>query len=120
MASDKKITELTAYTAIQDVDVMPIVDIGTTTTKKSTWANIKSVLQTYFATVFAGITTSQTLTNKTLTAPIITSPTITVGSDATGDMYYNGGAGVTTRLPAGTSGYVITSNGAGVRGDRAT
>lgn len=46
---------------------------------------------------FVNLAGAQTLTNKTLTAPIITNPTITVGSDATGDILYNGGSGVLAR-----------------------
>jgi len=40
---------------------------------------------------------AQTLTNKTLTSPVITGPTVTIGSDATGDILYNGGSGVLAR-----------------------
>jgi len=52
-------------------------------------------------------TGTETLTNKTLTAPTITSPTLTVGSDATGDIYYNGGSGVLTRLAVGTNDQIL-------------
>lgn len=38
---------------------------------------------------------------------------VLLGSDATGDIYYNGGSGALTRLGAGTSTYVLTANGAG-------
>lgn len=41
---------------------------------------------------------------------VLGTPTVTVGSDATGDMYYRNG-GTFTRLPIGTNGQVITTNG---------
>ncbi len=57
---------------------------------------------------FITSTSTNTLTNKS-----ITSPTITVGSDATGDMYYNGGSGAFTRLAAGGAGKFLMFNGTG-------
>lgn len=51
-------------------------------------------------------TGTETLTNKTLTSPVIN-----VTSDATGDMYYRNSGGTFTRLPVGTSGTIISSNG---------
>ena len=39
--------------------------------------------------------------------------TMNFGSDTTGDMYYRNSSGYLTRLAAGTSTYVLTSNGAG-------
>lgn len=53
-----------------------------------------------------GKTATQTLTNKTLTNPVIN-----VGSDATGDMYYRNSSGVLVRLPAGSTGQVVTISG---------
>lgn len=38
---------------------------------------------------------------------------LNLGSDATGDTYYRNSSGFFTRLPIGTSGYVLTSNGSG-------
>lgn len=55
MAVDQKITDLTSYTPPTSSDVLPIVDIATTTTKKITIANIVA----YLASVL------MTLTNKT-------------------------------------------------------
>lgn len=51
----------------------------------------------------------QTLTNKTLG----TGTTILLGSDATGDLYYNGGPGALTRLAAGASGKFLRFTGVG-------
>lgn len=48
-------------------------------------------------------TGTETLTNKTLTAP-----QINMGSDATGDMYYRNGSGVTTRLAIGSSDQILS------------
>lgn len=53
-----------------------------------------------------GKTATQTLTNKTLT-----SPKVNVGSDASGDIWYRASDGTMTRVPIGTSTYVLTSNG---------
>lgn len=64
---DQKTTQLADYTPPIDTDVLPIVDITTTTTKKVTWANIKAALKTYFDSL------TTTLTNKTLTTPVIVS-----------------------------------------------
>lgn len=50
-----------------------------------------------------GRTSTDTLTNKTLTSPVIN-----VASDATGDIYYRNASGAFTRLPIGTSGYLLT------------
>jgi len=56
-----------------------------------------------------GKTATQTLTNKTLT-----SPQINFGSDATGDMSFRNGSGVTARLPIGTSGQILSSSAGGI------
>lgn len=51
----------------------------------------------------SSLTGTENLSNKTLV-----SPKINLGSDATGDTYYNGGSGVLTRLPKGSDTQVLT------------
>lgn len=46
------------------------------------------------------LTGEETLTQKTLTAPSISNPTLLITDHATGDIYYDGGSGVLTRLAA--------------------
>ena len=50
--ANKKISELTELTTPTDADIVPIVDDADTTTKKTTWANIKATLKTYFDTLY--------------------------------------------------------------------
>jgi hypothetical protein len=75
-----------------------LFSFGGTTTRTYTWIDESGNVVLDTAT--------QTLTNKTLSAP-----TVLVGSDATGDIYYNGGSGVLTRLGIGGTGYVLTVSG---------
>jgi hypothetical protein len=52
-------------------------------------------------------------TGATFSGTSLTALNLALGSDATGDMYYRNAAGNLTRLPAGTSGYLLQSAGAG-------
>jgi hypothetical protein len=113
MTGSQKISQLPTYTTPNDVDIVPIVDTTNAITKSITWAFIKSVLNTYFATIYATISGTQTLTNKTLTTPIVNGMTLNIGSDAIGDIYYRKSDGTIGRLAAGSTGQVVTSTGVG-------
>lgn len=63
-----------------------------------------------------GGTLQQEVIGGTLTSPAINSgtfgtPTIKVGSDATGDLLYNAGAGLVGRIAIGAAGAFLKSNG---------
>lgn len=94
---DQKITELTSYTELIDTDVMPVVDITATQTKKTAWSNIKSVLKTYFDTLYVGVTK-------------ISGNSGTAGSSLTWQVLSADSASQTFTTPA----TVITTTGVGV------
>ena len=50
--SDLKISQLTNYTTPLNADLTVMVDTANTTTKKTTWQNIKATLKTYFDTLY--------------------------------------------------------------------
>lgn len=84
--ANKKISELTAYTTPVDTDVLPIVDVTTSTTKKSTWAIIKSTLVTYFDTVYPNVTLAGTPNYITIAGQVITRSLVNLASHVTGNL----------------------------------
>lgn len=79
MATDKKISELTNYTPPLDADVIPIVDVLNSITKKLTWANIKATLKTYFDTLY--LSENQTITlNGDVSGSGKTGISVTIGA----------------------------------------
>lgn len=135
--SNKKISELVAYTTPVSGDVLPIND-STPTTKKITVDNLFNILSSLFrikdstdptkkvAFDVSGVTaaTTRTITipdanttmvgtdtTQTLSGKTLTSPIINLGSDAEGDTYYRNSSGVLVRLPRGTDNYIYKMNG---------
>ena len=64
----KKITELTQYNTPADSDVLPIVKVSTLVTYKITWGYIKSVLKTYFDTIYTTMSAVLALGYTTISA----------------------------------------------------
>lgn len=82
--------------------------VGTNTFKEAADYSANYVARSYISKGYSdsGV---QTLTNKTLS----TGTKILLGSDATGDIYYNGGSGTTARLADVATGNVLLSGGVG-------
>lgn len=55
-----------AFTAIADGDYVPVYDTSASAKKRTLWSNIKSVLKTYFDTLYADIGTGLTKSDNTL------------------------------------------------------
>ena len=70
-------TSDTAFTAIDDADYVPVYDTSASGAKKSLWSNIKSVLKTYFDTLYSTVSTRGTPTSDGTTLSLVN----------TGDMY---------------------------------
>lgn len=94
--ADTKISALTALTTPADADELVIVDDNVSTTKKITWANIKTALGSVFAPYRVSINTQ---TGTTYTA---------VSADNGKLIVVNNASAHTLTLPSLTAGTVIT------------
>lgn len=93
--ADKKITQLTALASgsVASGDVLPIVDVSATETKKITAADV--------ATYVAGTSDITTPLAGKVSASLV---------DAKGDLLVGSAADTVVRLAVGTNTYVLTAN----------
>lgn len=85
-----------------------------TTLKTGATADNNITIPASASDTFVLLGLAQTLTNKTLTSPILTTPQINMGLDATGDLYYRNGGGVTSRLAIGTAAQFMRVSAGGI------
>ena len=83
IGAQPKTDGLTAFTDIADTDYFPAYDASATSHKKTLWSNIKSVLKTYFDTVYAALSHTHTKANIT-DFPTSMAPTAHASSHAAG------------------------------------
>lgn len=81
--ANKKISEFTDHTPPVDADVFPVVN--SSTTKKITWANIKTALSVYFSD-FITATSVDVLTNKSIDGANNTITNVDLSSDVSGNL----------------------------------
>ena len=74
-------TDDTAETAIDDADYFPYYDTSASGKRKSLWSNIKSVLKTYFDTLYKGISVHDAWSEVTSKPFSIVGSGLTVTSD---------------------------------------
>lgn len=140
--ADKKITQLNSLTksTIAGSDVIPVVDVSASETKKITFTELMNPLDSIFKVVNASDTTKviqfdlsaiTPATTRTLTIPdfnmtlvgttaaqtlsnkILTAPQINFGSDARGDLITRDAGGNTIRLAAGLPGSIPSIDASG-------
>lgn len=87
----------TAETSLADNDYVPFYDTSATAKRKTLWSNIKSVLKTYFDTVYQGVITAGTGLSKS-------SNTLSVKPFESGDI-----AEIMTPLPSSAPKYHVYS-----------
>lgn len=133
LGAPQTISALTAGSSLDDADVLPYTDTASLTTKKISWGNATSTLKTFYDTVYSPIFSTSAgffalISDETgssggvvragaptITTPSITTPTLDVaGTDATGDIYYNGGSGVLTRLAIGSNQKYLMASTTGI------
>ena len=76
-------TDDTAETTLDDADYVPFYDTSATAKRKSLWSNIKSVLKTYFDTLYATISDLTTLSTAVTNKHKVTTKTVNTSSWST-------------------------------------
>jgi len=79
--ADQKISSLTDYPTPLNADLLPVVDTVNTTTKKTTWTNIKATLKAYFDTIYQAILVSGTSIKTINSASLLGSGDIVLSAD---------------------------------------
>lgn len=78
--ADQKISALNADTSPLDTDIVPMVDLVASQTKKITWTSIKAFLKTYFDTLY--VAPNQDTTGKSAKTDALNSATTVVNVSA--------------------------------------
>lgn len=132
LGASQTISALTAGTSLDDADVFPYTETSSLTTKKISWANATSSLQTWYDGRYQTVLTNSAGlrgalsdetgsglavfgTTPTLTTPILNSATVTTpyinvsGTEAVGDLLYlSDNGGTLSRLGIGSAGNLLT------------
>lgn len=121
VGASQSISSLTELTSLSHNDVLPITDTANATTKKVKWGTATSTLKTVFDPIYSPIAGSASLvTLGNVTTGTWNADTLSVAKGGTGStsliayqLLAGNGTGAVTTFGNGTSGYVLTSNGAG-------
>ena len=121
VGASQSISSLTELTSLSHNDVLPITEVNGLTTKKVKWGTATSTLKVINDALYSPIIGSASITTLgTITTGTWNADTITVAKGGTGStsliayqLLAGNGTGAVTTFGNGTSGYVLTSNGAG-------
>lgn len=121
VGASQTISSLTELTSLSHNDVLPITEVNGLTTKKVKWGTATSSMKTIFDPIYSPIGGSASLvTLGNVTTGTWNADTLTVSKGGTGStsliayqLLAGNGTGAVTTFGNGTSGYVLTSNGAG-------
>lgn len=121
VGASQSISSLTELTSLSHNDVLPITEANGLTTKKVKWGTATSTLKVINDALYSPIIGSASITTLgTITTGTWNADTLTVSKGGTGStsliayqLLAGNGTGAVTTFGNGTSGYVLTSNGAG-------